>query len=128
MSESNSQKLLNKGIKEAKAGQLKEAIHSFIEATNASFHIRPISLRVKIGLEILTFQNLCDAIKSIKEGDNNRGNSKYRDFTNYLDDYKEICRNTTSKIEIIRCKNTRELIGELTRLYQNQINLLVSEE
>jgi hypothetical protein len=122
----NSIEITKKGIKEAGIGNLDEALILFNQATDASFHIKPKSMRIKIGLEILTVQNLCEAVKSINDGDFAAGNNKYIKYESYLDNYTEICKTNSSDVPSVGCKYFMSKIGELTKLYQHQLDQIES--
>ena len=119
--------MTKKGIKEAHAGNLNQALQLFLKATDASFHIKPKKMRIKIGLEILTVQNFCEAIRSISDGDFVTGNDKYNNYENYFDNYNDICKTDKSDIPSVGCKYFIDTISELTNKYQNQLDLLKSK-
>ena len=120
----NSIEITKKGLKEAEAGNLNEALALFSKATDASFHIRPKRMRIKIGLEILTIQNLCEAVKSINEEDFVAGNHKFTNYKTFLDNYTEICKTNSNDVPSVGCKYFIEKINGLTKLYKDQIDLL----
>lgn len=127
MHDFSSIEITKKGIEEAQIGNINQALLLFNQATDASFHIKHKSMRIKIGLAILTIQNLCDTIKSIIEDDFVIGNYKFSQYENYFDNYIEVCNSNTSENPILGCQYFIEAVSELNNLYQSQIELLKSK-